>query len=178
VHAVFCEHLTCSRATLSWLWLCRISLVVGQWELWYRSRNPLGTFKCWIALVVARCELWYCSRNPLGTSCVGSVSLRRGANFDMARAAFLAVCVVVVLHTWKISLINYITTFMRDLESPQFGSLSHWLILSMEMNLHMFLVDSCCAWWSWGWYTVNMATAIAEFDCPEATSCFDQDDFQ
>ena len=58
----------CARATLLWFCACRV------------------------ALVVARCvSKWLAQPSPNFVH-VGSLSLRRGANFDIARATFLALC--------------------------------------------------------------------------------------
>ena len=77
---MFCENLTCARATLSSLCACRIALVLARcsfWNrlrnplvtlglsFWNRSRNPLVTLGLQIALVVARCSFWNRLCHPL-----------------------------------------------------------------------------------------------------------------
>ena len=77
---MFCENLTCARATLSSLCACRIALVLARcsfWNrlrnplvtlglsFWNRSRNPLVTLGLQIALVVAPCSFWNRLCHPL-----------------------------------------------------------------------------------------------------------------
>ena len=67
VRSMFCEHLACALATLSWLWACRIALVVARCNLDVARATISWLSACRIALAVVRCEFSCRWRNPLGT---------------------------------------------------------------------------------------------------------------
>ena len=84
-------HFGIAHATVSSLWACRIALVEARCEFWDRSRNPLVTL---CGSDRSRSGALLILGSLMQPSChfgrAGSLSLRRGANSEIARATLLA----------------------------------------------------------------------------------------
>ena len=112
-----------ARATFSALRASRIPVVVARCEFLRSLGQPS---QCRIPLVVARCEFLRSLAQPSQHFVrVGSLSLWRGANFEIARATFSA------LRACRIPLVVARCEFLRSLAQPsqhfvRVGSLSLW----------------------------------------------------